>query len=126
MLRFRIERAALPVGAAGRDRQHQRAERPRPLADDRRREDRPELVARRELQRFGLQLRREVDQVVYADTPCRSNAGGLVGNGCVGEYHSPGTSPFVDRPLLDRPDRLAGHAIEHVEPALLGRLRDAP
>src|SRR5215467_6476867 len=28
------------------------------------------------------------------DTPCRSNAGGLLGNGCVGEYHSPGTSPF--------------------------------
>src|SRR5690242_18028466 len=26
--------------------------------------------------------------------PCRSNAGGFVGNGCVGEYHSPGTSPF--------------------------------
>src|SRR6266550_9187686 len=27
-------------------------------------------------------------------TPWRSNAGGFVGNGCVGEYHSPGTSPF--------------------------------
>src|SRR5690348_2314347 len=27
--------------------------------------------------------------------PCRSNAGGLAGNGCVGEYHSPGTSPFA-------------------------------
>src|SRR5689334_10137520 len=25
-----------------------------------------------------------------AETPCRSYAGGLVGNGCVGEYHSPG------------------------------------
>src|SRR5437763_7116391 len=29
------------------------------------------------------------------DTPWRSNAGGLVGKGCVGEYHSPGTSPFA-------------------------------
>src|SRR5579864_790624 len=29
------------------------------------------------------------------DTPWLSNAGGLVGNGCVGEYHSPGTSPFA-------------------------------
>src|SRR5215471_18027277 len=28
------------------------------------------------------------------DTPWRSYAGGLVGNGCVGAYHSPGTSPF--------------------------------
>src|SRR5437868_1477607 len=27
-------------------------------------------------------------------TPCRSKAGGLVGIGCVGEYHSPGTSPL--------------------------------
>src|ERR1700720_557598 len=27
------------------------------------------------------------------DTPWLSKAGGLVGNGCVGEYHSPGTSP---------------------------------
>ena len=25
--------------------------------------------------------------------PCRSNGGGFVGNGCVGEYHSPGTLP---------------------------------
>src|SRR5262245_56582410 len=29
------------------------------------------------------------------ETPLRSYAGGLVGNGCVGEYHSPGTSPFA-------------------------------
>src|SRR5712691_1475160 len=28
------------------------------------------------------------------DTPWRSYAGGLVGNGCVGAYHSPGTSPL--------------------------------
>src|SRR3954468_16134574 len=28
------------------------------------------------------------------DTPCRSYAGGFVGNGCVGAYHSPGTSPL--------------------------------
>src|SRR2546428_12849117 len=26
--------------------------------------------------------------------PCRSYGGGLVTNGCVGEYHSPCTSPF--------------------------------
>src|SRR5258706_14488484 len=28
------------------------------------------------------------------ETPVRPYAGGFVGNGCVGEYHSPGTSPF--------------------------------
>src|SRR5579863_1209932 len=27
-------------------------------------------------------------------TPLRAYAGGAVGNGCVGEYHSPGTVPF--------------------------------
>src|SRR5580658_5200028 len=27
------------------------------------------------------------------ETPLRLYAGGLVGNGCVGEYHSPGTLP---------------------------------
>src|SRR5262245_31729109 len=30
-----------------------------------------------------------------SDTPWRSNAGGLVTKGCVGEYHSPGTSPLA-------------------------------
>src|SRR5437763_3723971 len=29
-----------------------------------------------------------------ADTPLREYAGGLVGIGCVGAYHSPGTAPF--------------------------------
>ena len=30
----------------------------------------------------------------FTDEPWRSYAGGFVGNGCVAEYHSPGTSPF--------------------------------
>src|SRR5215472_16478461 len=30
-----------------------------------------------------------------SDTPWRSYAGGFVMNGCVGEYHSPGTSPLA-------------------------------
>ena len=59
-----------------------------------------------------------------SETPWRSKAGGLVGNGCVGAYHSPGTSPFGDRALLDRPDGLTGDAVEDIEPALLRRLRD--
>ena len=58
------------------------------------------------------------------DVPWRSKAGGLVGNGCVGEYHSPGTSPFATGPLVDRPDRLTVGAIEHVEQRLLRRLGD--
>src|SRR5438552_2295029 len=31
----------------------------------------------------------------FIDTPWRSYAGGFVGNGCIGAYHSPGTSPFA-------------------------------
>src|SRR2546425_1687697 len=30
----------------------------------------------------------------FTDEPWRSYAGGFVGNGCVAEYHSPGTSPL--------------------------------
>ena len=29
----------------------------------------------------------------FSSAPCRSNAGGFEGTGCVGEYHSPGTLP---------------------------------
>ena len=61
---LRIERAALPVGAARGARQHQRPERRRPLAHHRRREDRAYLVARDQLYPLGAQLRREVDQIV--------------------------------------------------------------
>ena len=38
---------------------------------------------------------------------CRTNGAGFVGNGCVGHDCSNGTSLFVDRTLLDRPERLA-------------------
>ena len=58
------------------------------------------------------------------DTPCRSNAGGLVTKGCVGHDLLHRHVGLFDRPLLDRPDRLAGRAIEDIEPALLRRLRD--
>ena len=93
-VRLGIERAAGPVRSAAGGRHRQRGERTLGAADDRRREDRTELVARRDLLRFGAQLRREVDQIVDRRAPASRNAGGFVGNGCVGEYHSPGTSPF--------------------------------
>jgi hypothetical protein len=41
---------------------------PSHLLHDRRREDRPQLEARRQLLPLGLQRRREVDQIVEADT----------------------------------------------------------
>ena len=52
------------------------------------------------------------------------NGGGLVGYGCVGQLCSPAISDLRHRPLLDRPDRLARHAVEHVEPAGLARHDD--
>ena len=58
------------------------------------------------------------------DTPWRSNAGGLVTKGCVGAYHSPGTSPFSTGRSSIGHTGSPGHAIEDVDPALLGRLRD--
>ena len=93
-VRLGIERAALPVRAAGRRRQHQRRQRALPLADDRRREDRADLVARRRASRASARSSGVKSIRSSIDTPWRSNGGGLVTNGCVGEYHSPGTSPF--------------------------------
>ena len=102
-----IERAALPVGAAGHVRQHQRGERTVPLAHDRRREERPELEARRQLQPLGLQRRREVDQVVGADAlPLE--------RGRLGDEELRRVRDLArhvrrfDLALLERPDRLAG------------------
>ena len=60
--------------------------------DDRRREERPELVLRDHLRRLrpcssGVKSIRS-----SSVTPWRSNGAGLVGNGCVGDVFSPGTS----------------------------------
>ena len=87
-----IERRARPVGAAHRSRQLDGPLRfVRSVADDRRRrEQRTDPYLFDDLERLRTQLRREVDQIVFV-TPWRSNAGGLVGNGCVGDVFSPGT-----------------------------------
>ena len=49
----------------------------------------------------------------------RANGSGFVGNGCVGHACSPGTSLSRHRPLLDRPERTPGHAIEHEKKSVL-------
>ena len=54
----------------------------------------------------------------------RAKGAGLTGSGCVGEVTSPGTSLAGYLLLFDREEWLAGHAIEEVDPALLGGLRD--
>src|SRR5881628_3773713 len=55
--------------------------------------------------------------------PWRSKAGGFVGNGCVGEVHSPWTSVCF-RTFNDWPDRLAGDAVEDVSESLFRQLND--
>ena len=57
-------------------------------------------------------------------TPCRSNAAGFDGIGCVAAACSPGTSDAGTGRLDDRPHRLARHAIEHVRVRLLRELHD--
>ena len=41
-----------------------------------------------------------------------------MGNGWVDEYHSPGDVALFDRPFFNRPDRLTGDAVEHIEERL--------
>ena len=72
---------------------------------------------------FGAQLRREVDQIVdrHARALVRRRLGreGLRRRVPLARHVA-----FRDRAFLDRPDRLPGHAVEHVQDALLRRLRD--
>jgi len=86
-----VEGSAGPV--RGRLRHRKGIQRPLRLAQHRRSEDRPDFVFRDQLHRLGSQLRREVDQVVDGHAGA-AVSGGFEGIGCVGEYHSPGTSPF--------------------------------
>src|SRR2546427_2822108 len=123
-LGFRIERAAFPVGSPARRRRLQRRQRARPRADDWRREDGPELVTRYELDGFGPELRREVDQIVDRKTL-------KVVRGRPGRKRLRRRVPLSrhvtlrNGSLLDRPHRLTGDAIEDVQPRLLGRLCDS-
>ena len=100
-------------------RQHQRRQRPVPLAHHRRREDRTDLVPRRPSSPLPP-CSSGVKSIRSSSEALRSNAGGLVGNGCVGEYHSPGTS--TARPAAPRSARPARRcAIEDIEqPCFVG------
>ena len=54
----------------------------------------------------------------------RVKGGGQVGKGWVGQDCSPGTSLCGHGPLFDGPERLAGDAVEDIQEAELGGLRD--
>src|SRR5439155_1362755 len=121
--RLGIDGAALPVRTAGRSRHHQRGQRALPLAHDGWREDGTDLVFRHEPQGFRPELGREVDEVVNRHPlPVERRRFGhkrLRGAGFLARHVG-----LRHRPLVDRPDRLPGHPIEHVHPGLFGGLCD--
>ncbi|CUS46044.1 hypothetical protein MGWOODY_Smn2499 [hydrothermal vent metagenome] len=118
---LRIVATARPVGAALQARCDQRAERATLLAERRRGEEGSGDIVLHQLERLGMQLGREVDQILGAGPlavigrrPGREGLGRRI--------------PFAGHvarlylALDDRPDRLAGLAVEHIEPGLLARL----
>ena len=100
----------------------QRGERASHFADDGVQEHGPHPVHLHQLQRFRAQLRREVDQIVDRDRLTRVRRR-------LGRERLRRRVPLArhvalrHRPLLDRPDRLAGHAIEDIEEGFLARQR---
>jgi hypothetical protein len=107
----------MPVGAAAGARQEDRAE--LSVACGRRRfEDRTVHVLTEGLNRFLSQLRAEVDQIVDGDALAIERR--RLGREWLGRrVPLAGDRALRDRSLLDRPDRLARRAIEHVREGLL-------
>jgi hypothetical protein len=90
---FWIVRSTRPIRAAICRTARERRDRTLGLADDRRREDRAKLV--RDAIVTACARSSGVKSIRSSiDVPFFAYAGGFVGIGCVGEYHSPGTSPF--------------------------------
>ena len=121
---FRVRRARFPVGAASKagkdDRPAGSAGR---LAEGTRCVDWAGPERFDGLDRFRPQLRREIDQVVRRDSldverrrPGRKRLRR--------ERQLSGNIRRRDRPFLDRPDRCAGDAIEHVGKGLFRELND--
>ena len=83
----------------------------------------PSLYSESDLEGFGPQFRREVDQVAFLN-PLKFERRGfgrerLGAAGFLSRY-----SRLFDGPFLDGPDRLSGLAVEHVGPALFAGLHD--
>ena len=118
---LRIERAAGPVRAAGVRWELERRDRTIRIAEHGWRIQRADVVALDELERFGAQRRREVDQVVNPDSlPVERNRLGGEGLGRAGLLARHGR--LRHGPFFNRPDRCAGFAIQDEEERLLGWL----
>ncbi len=117
-VRVRVVGAARPVAAAH---DHERADRPVRVVRHGRRVDRADPMLGDDALGFGAQLGREVDEVVDRDALMAVTRSSdrlrrrvpLAGHGALRHGR-----------LLDRPDRLAGLAIQHEQQALLRRLRE--
>ena len=92
-------------------------------AHRRRREDRPDLVARRDLQRLGAELRREVDQVLERDALVIVRRR-LRGKRLRRRRFLAGHVGLRHRPLFDREDRLPRDAVEQIQHRLLAHRGD--
>ena len=119
-VRLRIRRRPRPVGRRRRD--DGAVERTGRVADDRRREwRRLVLVFLQPLERLRTQFRREVDQIVrhlqIIPRVGRRLRRKRLRRRCLFARHG----RLRHRLLVNRPDRLPGHAIEHVEPSKLAR-----
>ena len=91
------------------------------VADRWRVEKRTQPVLLDDLQRLGAQLGCEVDQVVLGDA-LHLEGGGTGHEWLGGGQLLAGHVGLRHVPLLDRPHGLAGLAVEHVRPPLLGHL----
>ena len=114
---FGIDRRAGPVGAAG-DRRAPGSCRAATAACTAGRD----RMCRNDVDRLLADLRREVDQVLLAhalDVERRRLGRKRLGLRRALAGHAGGRH----RPLLDRPHRFAGDAVEHVDEGLLGHLR---
>ena len=122
---LRVERTARPVGAAGVMRQPQGGELAVGPGDDRRQvRSRGRLVlirGSRSASAFSSGVKSMRSSVV---TPWRSNGAGLVGKRLRRRRPLAGHVGLRHGPLLDRPHRLAGRAIEDEGERLLRDLRD--
>ena len=126
-MRLRVERSARPVGAAARCTERQRRERTLEPAHDGRGEHRPDPVLGDDLFGFRPELRRELDEIVLDEALAvvrERVAPPVERNGLCRRVPFARHVALRDGALLDRPDRLAAHAVEHIEHRLLRRLSD--
>src|SRR5205823_5500657 len=116
---FRIVGSAGPIGAAARSAQSKRSQRAIDLAEDWRREHRPESVFRDKTFSLLTHLWREVDQVIHRNAIAAVDWR-LGGKRLRRRIPLARRVALLHRTLLNRPHRLSCHSVKYVEETLLG------